>query len=335
MSKQACRVRVAGFGEPDVLRIEQFDAPPHKRGKVRVRVTHVSVGSTDAMARSGNYLLQPRPGFTPGYDFVGVVDSDESVAERSGLRTGMRVAACLPRMGAYATHLDVPAERLVPLPDELDSAIAAAMPLDLVTAALALELAKMPSSGTIFVNGVSGSVGRLVTQEAIASGLHVVGTASERSRDSAESLGARVVDYRDPNWPKLVRELTAGGADASIDHTGASPVRAATARRGTVVRTAWSARPGHGRIDAALGGPLTLARRFGSPNERLCSVPLVVGLQPAKYRTILARQLGRVNDHELDAPAVTVMPLADVVDAHRRLATLEPGHKLVLEMPHP
>jgi NADPH2:quinone reductase len=327
------RARVTRFGEPEVLRLEEFTPGRPRRRKVRVRVTHASVGSTDAMARSGDYLLQSRPGFVPGYDFAGVVETVDTGAARRGLRAGMRVIGCLARMGSYTTQLDVPADRVIPLPDALDSACAAALPLDLVTAALALELADPPCGGTLFVQGVSGSVGSFVTQHATANGLHVVGTASERTRDSAESLGARVVDYRDPNWPTLVRELASGGADASIDHTGSPLVRTVTTRAGTVVRTAWSGRPGHGRIDAALGGAATLARRFASPRERLCSVPLLVALQPAKYRRILQDQLDRIVDKSLRGPAVTTLPFSGVVDAHRQLATLAPGHKLVLEMP--
>jgi NADPH:quinone reductase len=312
----ALQARVSRFGEPEVLHIEEFTPKRPRRRTVRVRVTHASVGSTDAAARSGEYLLQPRPGFVPGYDFVGV------------LETGERVMGCLPRMGSYTTQLDVPPGRLVPLADALDSASAAALPLDLVTAALALELARPPKGATIFVQGVSGSVGALITQRASAEGMTVIGTASARTRGFAEALGARVVDYNDPNWPARVRELTSGGADASIDHTGGQLVRSATARSGTVVRTAWSRRKA-----ALLGGPATIARRFAHPRERICSVPMLVALRPAEYRQMLQNDLNRIADGSLNGPTVTTVPFADVVDAHRRLASLPPGHKLVLEMP--
>ncbi len=329
---RALRARVAHFGGPEVLRLEAFTPGDVSRRKVRVRVTHASVGSTDAAARSGDYLLQPRPGFVPGYDFVGVLETVDAAAARRGLRPGVRVTGCLARMGSYATQLDVPSDRLVLLPDTLDAAHTAALPLDLVTAALAIELAHPPSGGTIFVQGVSGAVGALITQYGVANGMGVVGTASERTRSFAESFGACVVDYRDPHWPARVREQTSGGATASIDHTGTGLVRKVTAPAGTVVRTAWSGRPGRGRIDAALGGPATLLRRFASPRERLCSVPMLVALQPRKYREMLRDQLDRIVDGHLVGPAVTTVPFSDVVEAHHQIATLAPGQKLVLEM---
>jgi NADPH:quinone reductase len=330
---KALRVKVSRFGEPEVLRIEEFAPRQPRRRTVRVRVTHASVGSTDAAARSGDYLFQPRPGFVPGYDFVGVLETVNSAAAHRGLQPGMRVTGCLARMGGYATQLVVPPDRLVPVPDELDSPSAAALPLDLVTTELALELAHLRTGATIFMQGVSGSVGALITQRAIAEGMTVVGTASDRTRGFAEALGAGVVDYHDPDWPARVRELTSGGADASIDHTGGQLVRSATARSGTVVRTAWSGRPGRGRIDAALGGPATIARRYAHPRERLCSVPMLVALRPAEYRQMLQDDLNRIVEGSLRGPTVTTVPFAEVVDAHRRLAALPPGHKLVLEMP--
>ena len=328
----ALRIKVSRFGSPEVLRLEAFAVRSPARRKVRVRVTHVSVGSTDAAARSGDYLLQPRPGFVPGYDFVGVLESANAAAIRRGLRPGMRVTGCLARMGSYATHLDVPPDRLVAVPHSLDSASAAALPLDLVTAALAMEVARTPRGAKVFVQGVSGSVGALITQRAVASGMHVVGTASDRTRAFAESLGAHVVDYRDTEWPARVRDWAPDGVDAAIDHTGSPQVATVTAGSGTVVRTAWSGRPGRGRIDAALGGSATLVHRFAHPRERICSVPMLVALHPVKYRQMLQDQLHHIVAGSLIGPAAVTLPFSEVVKAHQDLASLPPGHKIVLEM---
>jgi hypothetical protein len=314
-----------------VLHLEEFTPRRPSRRKVSVRVTHASVGSTDAMARTGDYLLQPRPGFVPGYDFVGVLETVDAAATRRGLRPGTRVAGCLARMGGYTTQLDVASACLVPLPDALDSAQAAALPLDLVTAALAADLAHPPSGGTVFVQGVSGAVGALITQSAVANGMRVIGTASDRTRDFAESLAHAwwIIGIRPE--PQRVRDLVP-----------AAPTRASTHRRPTGANgdrshrhggaPAWSGRSGHGRMDAALGGFAANIRRYARPRERLCSVPLVVALQPGKYRKLLHDQLNRIVDGRLRGPTVTTIPFADVVDAHRGLATLAPGHKLVLEM---
>ena len=240
-----------------------------------------------------------------------MLETTDAAAERRGLLPGTRVTGCLARMGGYTGQLDVASARLVAVPDALDSAQAAALPLDLVTAALAVDLADPPSGATIFVQGVSGAVGALITQAAIANGMQVVGTASDRTRDSAEALGARVVDYRDPAWPQRVRDLVPDGADAAVDHTGGPLVRTVVTPRGTVVRTAWSGRSGHGRMDAALGGFVANIRRYGRPRERLCSVPLVVALSGQVPKALARRP-------QSNSRRPTSRPDRHVISVHRR-----------------
>jgi NADPH2:quinone reductase len=94
------RVRLPRFGAPEVLQMEEFTSRKPPRRKVRVRVTHASVGNTDAWARSGNYVLKPRPGFVPGYDLVGVLETSNADAAERGLFPGTRVMGCLARMGS-------------------------------------------------------------------------------------------------------------------------------------------------------------------------------------------------------------------------------------------
>ena len=185
------RMIVARFGGPEVVELRTDEDRPPTRGRVRVRITHASLGSTDALARRGGYLLQPRPGFTPGYDLVGVLETSTRESETRGLVIGTRVAACLPRMGAHATSIDLPPRRLVPVPEALSSDVAAALPLDLVTAGLAAWLAALPPGGTLLVQGASGPVGTLLVQHARAAGHPVIGTSSPRtSREPVWSTAA-------------------------------------------------------------------------------------------------------------------------------------------------
>lgn len=362
MADHRLAARVVRFGGPEVVELRREPlAPRPARGKVRVRVTHASLGSTDLLARRGAYLLQPRPGFVPGYDFTGVLEGE---APALGLHAGMRVAGCLPRMGAHATHVEVAPSLLVPLPDGLASHVAAALPLDLLTARRALDLMGLrggatasspaprageatpaaggtaPAAGapTVFVHGVTGPVGALVAQLAALDGARIVGTASERTRALAEARGIAVVDYRDGDWPVQVRALAPGGVDGAVDHTGAAVVRTVVAPRGRVVRVAFTGRPGRPgreRRDTLLGGPAVFARTFTRPAERLVSIPLLLATQRRAARTMLAEQLALVAAGRLDPPAVRVLPLAEVVAAHRAAERPAPGEKVVLTMTAP
>lgn len=111
--------RVTGFGGPDVVDLVDEPIRPPRGTEVVVRVTHASLGSTDVLARRGGYVFQPFPGFVTGYDFVGVLETESAVSTVLGMRAGARVAGVLPRMGAHATRLVLPATLLVPVPDAL------------------------------------------------------------------------------------------------------------------------------------------------------------------------------------------------------------------------
>jgi NADPH2:quinone reductase len=323
---------VTGFGGVD--RVALADSPvPRPRGRqVLVRVTHASVGSTDILARRGGYLLQPRVGFTTGYDFVGVLETVTPSAELLGLHIGSRVAACLPRMGAHATHLVLDPSLLVAVPDALPSAVAATVPLDVVTATLALQLARIPSGGSVLIQGVTGAVGSFAAQQAALAGLSVFGTASARSRAEAERLGATFADYADPAWAVRVRDATRGGVDGAIDHTGSPAVRRALAPRGILVHTAFVGTPGREVRDTAVGGLVTSARRWSHPRERVCSVPLFVATQRDAYRAMLAAALERLASGALSAPEAVTVPFENVWEAQRLAEHPSPRGKIVLEM---
>ena len=326
------RMIVAGFGGPEVVELRTDEDRPPARGRVRVRVTHASLGSTDALARRGGYLLQPRPGFTPGYDLVGVLETSTRESEERGLAIGTRVAACLPRMGAHATSIDLPPGRLVAVPEALSSEIAAALPLDLITVGLATSLAAMPAGGTLFVQGASGPVGALLVQHARAAGHPVIGTSSPRNREAVESLGATWVDYGDPDASARIRAAAPGGVAAAVDHTGSREVRAAVASGGTVVRLSFVGRPGRERRDTLTGSMATLARTIGRPRERLVSVPLFLATRPGRARELLAAEFERVARGELRPQAVEVLPFSDPAAAHARLDGGAANAKLVLAM---
>ncbi|WP_314149510.1 zinc-binding dehydrogenase [uncultured Leifsonia sp.] len=313
--------RVVRFGDPSgvVLATEPVRAP--RGNDVVVRVTDASLGSTDVLARRGGYVLQPVPGFVTGYDLVGVLETESAVSVALGLRAGMRVAGVLPRMGAHTTRLVVPPTLLVAVPDGLDSASAAVLPLDAVTAALALRLAGPASR--ILVQGVLGAVGSLAAQLASRAGASVVGTAS------APVDGVTTVDYRDPDWPALAVAEAGGAFDAAIDHTGSPRVAEALAPTGVLVHTAFAGRRGHERADTVRGGARAALARH--PRERVCSVPLFVLRHRPDYRRMLSGLLADAAEGRLRTFRPQPFALDEVWEAHRAAEAAEPGRKVVVE----
>ena len=325
--------RVTSFGDADVVALVDEEVREPRGTDVVVRVTHASLGSTDVLARRGGYVFQPLPGFVTGYDFVGVLETESAVSAVLGLRAGDRVAGVLPRMGAHATRIVIPASLLAPVPDALDSAVAATTPLDLVTAWHAIQLAAVDAGGSVLVQGVTGPVGSFAAQLAQRDGLTVFGSASTRSRAEAEERGVTFVDYTDPLWAARVKNASDGGVDAAIDHTGSPEVLGALAAHGTWVHTAFVGRPGRERADSLLGSLASAAHRWSGQRQRVCSVPGLVLTRRNDYRRALTAMLGMLAAGELTAHAVYPIPFERVWDAHRAADRAERGRKVVVTMP--
>lgn len=322
---------VTAFGDADVVRLSRQELPPPPRGRVRVRVTHASLGSTDVLARRGGYLLRPRPGFVPGYDFVGRLETSNDAAARLGLQEGSRVAGILPGMGAHTSHVTVPASLLVAVPAELSSEVAATLPLDAVTALRATDLLRLGERASVLVQGVTGAVGMLVAHRAADAGARVYGTASDATRHLAQARGVQVFDYRDPEWIAHARAAT-GGFDGCVDHTGSTAVRQLMAPDGRVVRIAFIGRAGREKADTFIGGVRTMRLSAARPDERLCSIPVYIATRRGAYRAALAEQLDRAATGRLCLPTPRVLPFTDIETAHRIAEHPPVGEKVVLQL---
>ena len=188
---------------PDSL--VDIDLPrPEARGHdLLVRIEAVAVNPVDTKVR--RFHAPPADGSwrVPGWDAAGVV---EAVGDQvSRFRPGDRVwyAGDLTRQGSHAEYQAVD-ERLVGrMPESLDFAEAAALPLTAITAWELLfdRLQLRDADGRLLIVGAAGGVGSIMIQLARAlSRVTVIGTASRP--DTAEwvrELGAHhVIDHRRP-----------------------------------------------------------------------------------------------------------------------------------------
>jgi NADPH:quinone reductase-like Zn-dependent oxidoreductase len=198
-------MQMQGYGGPDALRLVQVPQPVSGAGEVLVRVHCASVNPVDWKRASGQYrLIMPvRFPATPGYDVAGtVVSAGPGVP---GFAPGMRVHARIAAMhgGGCAEFALVGARELVPMPEGMAFADAAALPLAGMTALQALrDGAHLPLAGArerVLVVGASGGVGHLGVQVAKATGAWVAGVCSGRNAALVRALGAdAVLDYTQP-----------------------------------------------------------------------------------------------------------------------------------------
>jgi NADPH:quinone reductase-like Zn-dependent oxidoreductase len=138
------------------------------------------------------------------------------------VRTGDRVIA-LTRFGGYASAVVTPAAFAFPIPGQLSDVEAAAVPVNYLTALIALyRLAKVEKGETVLVYGAGGGVGIAATQLAKLRGASVIGTASTPKIAALESLGVdHTIDHQRADVRAEVRRLTRGrGADVILDSIG-------------------------------------------------------------------------------------------------------------------
>src|SRR5690606_5921807 len=115
-------VRIHTTGGTEVTQLAPIDLPEPRPGEARLRQQSVSLNFIDTYHRSGLYPLPLPHGL--GMEAAGVV---EAIGEDVGdLRPGDRVAYASGPPGAYADVRCLPAERLVPLPANVDDQTAAA-----------------------------------------------------------------------------------------------------------------------------------------------------------------------------------------------------------------
>jgi NADPH2:quinone reductase len=219
-------VRVERFGGPEVLVVGEVEPPRPGPGEVVVDVSASGVNFTDVYHRTGLYP-NPLP-FTPGSEGAGTVAAvGPDVTE---VRVGDRVG-WVQVIGSYAEQAVVPADRLIPLPDDVDDETAAAALLQGLTAQYLVRSTYPVRPGDdVLVHAAAGGMGLLLTQLVKHLGGRVLGTASTPAKAQlARDAGADVVVGYD-DVPEAVREFTAGeGVAVAYDGVGASTFEASLA----------------------------------------------------------------------------------------------------------
>jgi phthiocerol/phenolphthiocerol synthesis type-I polyketide synthase C len=186
-------------------------------GRVEVAVEAASLNFIDVMKAMGVYPDTSPDRDSLGLDCVGTVTSvGPGVTETA---VGDRVVAC--GFGTLASHVVVDARHVLPVPDGLSAAEAAALPMVLVTAWHALvQVARVEAGETVLVHSATGGLGLAALQIARWAGAEVIATAgTEEKRAYLRGLGVtHVFDSRGLDWVEGVRTATGGrGVDVVLN----------------------------------------------------------------------------------------------------------------------
>lgn len=201
-------VRIYETGGPDVMKLEQVDVEAPGPGMVTVTNKAIGLNYIDTYHRSGLYPLPLPIGL--GLEGAGVI---EAVGEGVDLQVGDRVAYCSAGFGAYAQAINLPAMRLVKIPQGIDFEMAAAMMLKGQTAEYLLQRTYPLQAGeTCLYHAAAGGVGLIFGQWASALGATVIGTVgSQEKAELARAHGYQhVINYATENVVERVMEITEG-----------------------------------------------------------------------------------------------------------------------------
>jgi NADPH:quinone reductase-like Zn-dependent oxidoreductase len=218
-------VVIPRHGGPEVLEVRERPDPQVASGEVRIEVHAAGINFADLMARSGVYPDAPPPPCVVGYEVAGVVESvGPGVA---GIAPGERVMAAT-RFGGHAELCTVHARDVIPVPEWLSFAQAAAVPVNYGTAYAGLVLmGGLRAGDRVLIHAAAGGVGTAATQIAASRGAEVFGTASASKHNAIRAQGVtHAIDYHATDFERAVLELTAGeGIDIAFDAIGPSSFR--------------------------------------------------------------------------------------------------------------
>ncbi len=317
--------RIRAHGGPEVLRAEEVPDPPAPReGEARVRVRACGVNFIDIYQRRGLYPIELPA--TLGLEGAGVVESVGSGVR--GLRAGDRVAwADVP--GSYAEVVVAPAARLVPIPEGVALADAAAAMLQGMTAHFLTRSCRPLREGDVcLVHAAAGGVGRLLVQYARAAGARPIGTVSteEKASIAREAGCADTILYTERDFETEARRLTGGrGVDVVYDSVGRATFEkslGALARRGTLVLFGQSSGP------VPPFDPLVLARK----GSLFLTRPMLFDYIATREELLERAQdvLARIAARTLRLRIEDALPLERAAEAHRRLESRTTAGKLLL-----
>ena len=309
-------MRAAGvteFGGPEALQLVDVPDEPLGPGQVRVRVAAATVNPTDTHARAGAYAGRDpvkQPPWVPGMDVAGtVVEVGDGVAHVAVGDQVMAIVVPAGAHGGYREDIVLPGDSVVRAPAGVDAVAASTLPMNALTARLALDLLALTPGQVLAVTGAAGAFGGYVVQLAKADGLTVVADASEADEELVRGLGADVVVRRGDDVAQRIREAYPDGVDGLAD----------------------------GSVQDALvlpairdGGGLATVRGYRGDGQRGIEAHPTLVRRVAEDRAALDRLRQQAEDGVLTLRVARTFPAEEAAEAHRVLEAGGVRGRLVL-----
>lgn len=319
----------AAPGGPEVLALEQCAVPQVGDQDVLIKVSHAGVNRPDCIQRAGHY---PAPkGASPilGLEVAGEVVGAGSAVPREII--GARVAALTPG-GGYAEYCTAPWQHCLPVPDEMNLKMAAALPETLFTVWHNVFERGMARDGErLLVHGGTSGIGTMAIMLARSFDIEVIVTCGDEAKcEAARSIGADLaINYREQDFVEVVKDHTDGaGVDIVLDMVSGDYVPR---------NLQCLAEDGRHVTIAVLGGakselfmPMVMMRRLTLTGSTLR--PRSDAFKAALADEITQNAWPLFTTGELAPIMDRTFPLAEAAAAHARMEAGEHVGKIVLEV---
>lgn len=208
------KIMVNGIGEPrETLEVCEVDDLTVGPDQVLVQMEAIPIHPADLLVMRGRHV------FTPTYPCgTGIEGAGRIIARGEGVTSpalGDRVA--LPFGGTWAEQVLMPAQSVIPLPDQLDISQGSMLALNPVTA-LGL-LMGMNAGEWLIHNAANSSLGRLITRVATHKGIKNISVVRRDGlQEELKANGADHVLTDGDDLAERVREVTGqAGVDRALD----------------------------------------------------------------------------------------------------------------------
>ncbi len=322
-------VVLRSHGGPEVLEIQDVEAPVPGNDDISVDVVATALNRADLLQRMGLYP-NPFPDDIeiPGLEFSGTVRSVGAHVRR--WKVGDPVMGIVSG-GGYAQQLVLPERQAMRIPTGISVADAAAIPEVFITAWDALVVQGVLTSGRWALVHAGGSgVGTAAIQICKAIGARIVVTCSAGKVAACRALGADVViDYGSQDFVAEVASVTAGvGVDVVLDVIGGDYLErniAALATKGRIIQVGVMAgKPVLFNVGALLG-------------KRAAIIGTVLRARPVEEKIAISQRFASEVLPLFDAGVLRTVidrryQLDDIAAAHEYMASNGNTGKIVIDI---
>ena len=317
--------RVEQWCDPDGMQFVDIPLPEPGPRQVRVKVAAAALNFLDTLMIGGRYQVKPPFPFTPGVEVAGIIDA---AGPDSRFAPGTAVCANVGT-GGYAEYALANDASIAAVPEGIDLAVAATLPIVFPTAHLCLrDAGRLAQGETVLITAAAGGVGLAAIQLAKAWGAaRVIALAGGQAKlGICREHGADVlIDYNEPDWFDKAKADFGDRVNIVIDMVGGNVAEQALrllAWRGRFVVVGFAG----GTIPAIPANRLLLKSAtavgvfWGATTQK----------EPALAAQVFQDLFGMVSSGQLKPIVTRRYGLADAPQAMKDLASRSTAGKVVL-----